>query len=1050
MLRFEIMPPHRASTRSHPGLAAAATLAVVAALFPGCHGQVVATPTPPEMLNTQCLLYHGDGCSAIRDEKTCLNSRDGRFFDLLHGRRIRGQPCVWCGGKACSEQSENKCEPYQWVVGNPLVKQPSAWQAANCLDKRSVHQTMAAIPGRAAVVGPTPGTFQAIDGGEGRACRGASTFDDGTGMIGFGGGQQWEYSIYTAASLEQCQSFCKTSCVGVEFRAADLYCEIWWDLVTSSSPKEGYQCFTKDMECLTWRSHGCSAITDKKKCLSSKDGRQTVESKYKGIDVYGSPCAWCGGGQCHDGSSSMCEPVSLLTQGEGRYFSTLFARDQYLIAKCDSDSTVGKAARGLLLPDGHSASGSGPGGIDGTTSTPSAASDGSKAGGFDSTGAASAAAPLGASASHGAAQGAAQPSDVSASSQPTLPRTTPVLDTNSALGVESNVGGSEFTDATLTVAPVGASASHGVAIGSTEGDSLAGMGEAHSTTAGPSEVSTSSWPTLPGTSQGVLDMSSAVEGGSTTGGFDSLLVSSSSSAGPLSSLPPGVSVPGGTFISSGDGSAEGAVVYWYDAAGKHPLAEGTHCSSCGCTRENIQVLVQAQIDAIPTSDPFHCVALNPSAAPITTTPSATQSPVGRFVRVAGAGTAKANADGNPTVSGGAAKSGAVSEASNGASVSGNHAASSTSKDSTTIQSTNSGGELWWEDLSGTLHAVKSGYDCSVCGCETVSIVSPSTLASMPRGTDFDCSKAPDLMSVALGEGSANGTSRTSSLKRGRGQQGEHDSWFIVIIILFILVFVAIAMCLFAKSRIDRKKELAALDGARTQRLHDGVFDDLEQMGGLADSGESSEESDDAGESPGSTLASNRDPLIMPRTTRAFVVQGPRLQAAPAASTFAEAPNPVQCMSAGPAQQAFGAESVEVHTATTQFRHGVDVAPPPRMDAAPLYGPPQVPQLRQAVNAAPMVQARAAAPTRLPLELAALPTEPLAVPREPLARGGMAGSGAVTAGGASGRPSVFDLIDRNHDGVLSRQEWDKYAFDAFDQNHDSAVSHQEWIRGRTRP
>jgi len=759
----------------------------------------------------------------------------------------------------------------------------------------------------------------------------------------------------------------------------------------------------------------------------------------------------------------MCEPVSLLTQGEGRYFSTLFARDQYLIAKCESDSTVGKPARGLLLPGGHLASGSGTGGIDGTTSAPSAASssieptltstmnlavgDGSKAGGFDSTGAASAAAPLGASASHGAAQGAAQPSDVSASSQPTLPRTTPVLDTNSALGVESNVGGSEFTDATLTVAPVGASASHGVAIGSTEGDSLAGMGEAHSTTAGPSEVSTSSWPTLPGTSQGVLDMSSAVEGGSTTGGFDSLLVSSSSSAGPLSSLPPGVSVPGGTFISSGDGSAEGAVVYWYDAAGKHPLAEGTHCSSCGCTRENIQVLVQAQIDAIPTSDPFHCVALNPSAAPITTTPSATQSPVGRFVRAAGADTAKANANGNPTASGGAAKSGIVSEASNGASVSGNHAASSTSKDSTTIQSTNSGGELWWEDLSGTLHAVKSGYDCSVCGCETVSIVSPSTLASMPRGTDFDCSKAPDLMSVALGEGSANGTSRTSSLKRGRGQQGEHDSWFIVIIILFILVFVAIAMCLFAKSRIDRKKELAALDGARTQRLHDGVFDDLEQMGGLADSGESS---DDAGQSPSSTLASSRDPLIMPRTTKAMVVQGPRLQATAVASTLVEAPQPVQTIVAGPEQQALGAVSVEVHTATPQFRRGIDAAPAPRAGAAPLHGPPLVPQFRRAVDVAPVAQARLAAPTGSSLEPVAVPTEPLAVPREPLARGGMAGSGAVTAGGASGRPSVFDMIDRNHDGVLSHQEWDRYAFDAFDQNHDSVVSNQEWINGRTRP
>jgi len=717
----------------------------------------------------------------------------------------------------------------------------------------------------------------------------------------------------------------------------------------------------------------------------------------------------------------------------------------------------------------------------------------------------------------------ASPSELSTSSWPTWTGTSPgSLDTNSAVGGGSNTGGFDPAGTTPVATHVGASASHKAAVASTEGDSVVGMGEAHGTTASPSELSTSSWPTWTGTSPGSLDTNSAVGGGSDTGGIDptgttpvaastgastslesvtgtteghsvvwteigdaggvtsrsplstssqptlpetsagvhgastsqALLVSSSSSFGPVSSPPPGVSVPGGTFISSGDGTAESAAVYWYDAAGKHPLAEGTHCSSCGCTTENIQLLAQAQVDAIPTSDPFHCVALNPSAAPITTTPSATQSPVGRFVRVAGAGTAKANADGNPTVSGGAAKSGAVSEASNGASVSDNHAASSPSKDSTTIQSTNSGGELWWEDISGTLHEVKSGYDCSVCGCDTVSIVSPSTLASRSRGTDFDCSMAPDLMSVAFGEGSAHGpSSPTSSPPKNRVRHPEpdnHASWFIDIIIILILIIIAIAACLMGKSRNDRKKELADLDGARTQRLHDGVFDDLEQMGGLADSGESSEESDDAGESPGSTLASNRDPLIMPRTTRAFVVQGPRLQAAPAASTFAEAPNPVQCMSAGPAQQAFGAESVEVHTATTQFRHGVDVAPPPRMDAAPLYGPPQVPQLRQAVNAAPMVQARAAAPTRLPLELAALPTEPLAVPREPLARGGMAGSGAVTAGGASGRPSVFDMIDRNHDGVLSHQEWDRYAFDAFDQNHDSVVSNQEWINGRTRP
>jgi len=45
--------------------------------------------------------------------------------------------------------------------------------------------------------------------------------------------------------------------------------------------------------------------------------------------------------------------------------------------------------------------------------------------------------------------------------------------------------------------------------------------------------------------------------------------------------------------------------------------------------------------------------------------------------------------------------------------------------------------------------------------------------------------------------------------------------------------------------------------------------------------------------------------------------------------------------------------------------------------------------------------------------------------------------------------VFEMIDHNHDGKISREEGHKYAFGAFDRNHDGKVTRQEFEDGRRR-
>jgi len=71
---------------------------------------------PPSKKALSCLRWYRPGCYMARDKETCLASRDGRGIVAMNGRRIHGQPCVWCGGGSCAWDDPSPCQPFDWVV----------------------------------------------------------------------------------------------------------------------------------------------------------------------------------------------------------------------------------------------------------------------------------------------------------------------------------------------------------------------------------------------------------------------------------------------------------------------------------------------------------------------------------------------------------------------------------------------------------------------------------------------------------------------------------------------------------------------------------------------------------------------------------------------------------------------------------------------------------------------------------------------------------------------------------------------------------------------
>mmetsp|Transcript_15415 Transcript_15415/g.17929 ORF Transcript_15415/g.17929 Transcript_15415/m.17929 type:complete len:337 (+) Transcript_15415:107-1117(+) len=63
-----------------------------------------------------CLREEVLGCGSLRDRYSCLSSKDASDTTDIYGLKVKGEPCIWCGGGPCRTGSDNKCEPFDFLM----------------------------------------------------------------------------------------------------------------------------------------------------------------------------------------------------------------------------------------------------------------------------------------------------------------------------------------------------------------------------------------------------------------------------------------------------------------------------------------------------------------------------------------------------------------------------------------------------------------------------------------------------------------------------------------------------------------------------------------------------------------------------------------------------------------------------------------------------------------------------------------------------------------------------------------------------------------------
>eukprot|EP00660_Eupelagonema_oceanica_P019272 gene19272-biopygen4652 len=113
------------------------------------------SPTRSPSFGTGCLSTVAGGCHTLTASAVCLGNKDGRAATTISGRRVNGEPCVWCGGSACTSDNSNKCEPYHWVVFHPNFVANGSYTTASCRPTTNPSTSPTSSPAVSPTAAPT-------------------------------------------------------------------------------------------------------------------------------------------------------------------------------------------------------------------------------------------------------------------------------------------------------------------------------------------------------------------------------------------------------------------------------------------------------------------------------------------------------------------------------------------------------------------------------------------------------------------------------------------------------------------------------------------------------------------------------------------------------------------------------------------------------------------------------------------------------------------------------------------------------------------------------
>lgn len=304
-------------------------------------------PIPrPSAQDIACLKEEPKGCAALKNKLDCLSSVDGSDVTDYAGIKIKGEPCVWCGGGHCHTGNTSLCAPFDYLEKgagrafgtlNAVALTPAKCSTAQmhfgdlscleevksgCNDIDDKDKCLSSLDGRPYT---QVGGYK-VQGQPCVWCGGLPCRDGGLNKCEpYDYGVNGEGHVYDRAH-------------NVPFHRAGCNHSKPLPLpVLPSTPKKAqpshqdwFPASHGDTSCLDTLK--CSDITDKLICLSSKDA--TVGLMKQGLSQGADACVWCGGEPCTSASSSLCEPYGFLHHGEGHAFDEFTARANHKVAQC--------------------------------------------------------------------------------------------------------------------------------------------------------------------------------------------------------------------------------------------------------------------------------------------------------------------------------------------------------------------------------------------------------------------------------------------------------------------------------------------------------------------------------------------------------------------------------------------------------------------------------------------------------------------------------------------------------------------------------------------